>query len=174
MIRRTHMEQTTEGRFIVGDTGRSSGCAHHPGVWCLPCLVAVGSICVSALPARAQLSNDDIANLRARGTLEGWTFTVGKNPATTRSLDELCGLVEPKDWRAKALFDPSTPSRGLPASFNWCNQGACTPVRAQGGCGSCWAFATVGPLESNILIVDGLNVDLSEQWLINCNQDGWD
>lgn len=42
----------------------------------------------------------------------------------------------------------------LPASYNWCASGACTQVRDQGQCGSCWAFATVGPLESAILIKD--------------------
>jgi len=63
---------------------------------------------------------------------------------------------------------------GLPLAFNWCNLGACTPVRNQGACGSCWAFSTVGPLESNILIHDGVDSDLSEQYLLSCNTDGWD
>ena len=61
---------------------------------------------------------------------------------------------------------------GLPSAFNWCDLGACTPVRDQGGCGSCWAFSTVGPLESNVLIHDSLEKDLSEQYLLSCNTDG--
>jgi len=63
---------------------------------------------------------------------------------------------------------------GLPSAFNWCDLGACTPVRDQGYCGSCWAFSTVGPLESNILIHDSLEKDLSEQYLLSCNTDGDD
>jgi C1A family cysteine protease len=63
---------------------------------------------------------------------------------------------------------------GLPSSFNWCDLGACTPVRNQGGCGSCWAFSTVGVLESNILYQDGLSRNLSEQYLLSCNTNGWD
>jgi C1A family cysteine protease len=66
------------------------------------------------------------------------------------------------------------PQLGLPSSFNWCGQGYCTPVRDQGICGSCWAFSTVGPLESNILYHDGMTRDLSEQYLLSCNTDGWD
>ena len=60
------------------------------------------------------------------------------------------------------------------SSFNWCDYGACTPVKNQGNCGSCWAFSTVGILESNILYQDGLERDLSEQYLLSCNTNGWD
>ena len=62
---------------------------------------------------------------------------------------------------------------GLPAHFNWCDLGGCTPVRDQGNCGSCWAFGTVGALESAIKINDGQDKDLSEQYLVSCNTDGW-
>ncbi|MBN1660220.1 MAG: protease inhibitor I42 family protein [Anaerolineae bacterium] len=70
----------------------------------------------------------------------------------------------------------STGDAGLtavPALYNWCDNGGCTPVRDQGNCGSCWAFGTVGPLESAILIQDGVSKDLSEQYLVSCNTDGW-
>jgi C1A family cysteine protease/predicted secreted protein len=62
---------------------------------------------------------------------------------------------------------------GLPASFNWCDVGGCTPVKSQGSCGSCWTFGTVGPLEANIKIHDGLEKDLAEQYLLSCNTEGW-
>jgi C1A family cysteine protease len=61
----------------------------------------------------------------------------------------------------------------LPTSFNWCDQGGCTPVKNQGACGSCWAFGTVGPLESLILLNDGVTRDLAEQYLVSCNTQGW-
>jgi C1A family cysteine protease len=61
----------------------------------------------------------------------------------------------------------------LPGSFNWCDHNGCTPVKNQGSCGSCWAFATAGPLESLIKINDGITADLSEQYLVSCNADGW-
>ncbi|HSJ58613.1 MAG TPA: C1 family peptidase [Anaerolineae bacterium] len=61
----------------------------------------------------------------------------------------------------------------VPAAYNWCDLGGCTPVRDQGSCGSCWAFGTVGALESAILIQDGASKDLSEQYLVSCNTDGW-
>ncbi len=62
---------------------------------------------------------------------------------------------------------------GLPAHFSWCEQGGCTAVKNQGSCGSCWAFATVAPLESAVKIKDGVEVDLAEQYLVSCNNEGW-
>jgi len=61
----------------------------------------------------------------------------------------------------------------LPTAFNWCSLGKCTPVRNQGNCGSCWAFSTVGVLESKLLIADNNSQDLSEQYLVSCNTNNW-
>jgi inhibitor of cysteine peptidase len=61
----------------------------------------------------------------------------------------------------------------LPASLDWRDYGIVTAVRDQGGCGSCWAFGTVGIMESAILKSNGLSTDLSEQFLVSCNYDGW-
>lgn len=63
---------------------------------------------------------------------------------------------------------------GLPSSYNRCDLGACTAVKNQGACGSCWAFSTVGPLESSILYREGVATDLSEQYLVSCNTNDWD
>jgi hypothetical protein len=38
--------------------------------------------------AWAQLTEADIVALRAQGEQEGWTFTVGKNPATERPREQ--------------------------------------------------------------------------------------
>ncbi|MBN2564159.1 MAG: DUF333 domain-containing protein [Candidatus Eisenbacteria bacterium] len=70
-------------------------------------------------------------------------------------------------------FGGSPPNDALPEEFDWRVLDGCTAVKSQGNCGSCWAFSTVGALECNILIRDGTEVDLSEQWLVSCNQEGW-
>jgi predicted secreted protein len=61
----------------------------------------------------------------------------------------------------------------VPSSFNWCDQGGCTVVKDQAACGSCWAFATSGVVESLIKIEDGVTRNLSEQYLVSCNNWGW-
>jgi len=121
--------------------------------------------------APADFAADELADLRARGAAEGWTFTVGNNAATDRPLEALCGLIVPEDWREGARFTTFAEKYDLPAAFDWRDHDGCTPIRDQGACGSCWAFATVGALECNIRIVDGVSVDLSEQWLVSCNQE---
>jgi inhibitor of cysteine peptidase len=65
------------------------------------------------------------------------------------------------------------PLLGLPTAYNLCTAVGCTPVKDQGSCGSCWAFSTAGALESRIQIQDGVVKDLSEQYLVSCNTDGW-
>ncbi len=61
----------------------------------------------------------------------------------------------------------------LPSSWDWRTQGIVPAVRDQGSCGSCWAFGTVSVMESAVKKGGGPLRDLSEQFLISCNQDGW-
>jgi C1A family cysteine protease len=89
------------------------------------------------------------------------SFTIAQ-PDTTEPAD-----LELMDSLADGLT-------ALPESFNWCDHNGCTPIRNQGSCGACWAFATAAPLESLIKLNDGVTTDLSEQYLISCNIDGWD
>lgn len=66
----------------------------------------------------------------------------------------------------------------LPASFDWRDQKRVTPVKDQGMCGSCWAFAAVEAFESAWLIANRKNaigddgsvaVDVSEQEVLDCS-----
>jgi predicted secreted protein len=77
------------------------------------------------------------------------------------------------DTDASLTDERSLAPEALPSAFNWCALGKCTPVRNQGNCGSCWAFATVGPMESGLLIANGTSANLSEQYLVSCNTEGW-
>jgi C1A family cysteine protease len=125
-------------------------------------------------PALARgLSKQDIEVLKQRAEEEGWSFIIEENEATQYDLEELCGLVVPDKWWEGARFVPCTPTKSLPSRFDWRDSSGTTPIRNQGGCGSCWAFATVGPLECNIKIKDGITTNLSEQWLVSCNSEGW-
>lgn len=57
------------------------------------------------------------------------------------------------------------PKVSSPSAFDLRTLGKLTPVKDQGNCGSCWAFATYGSLESNLL--PGETWDFSENNLKN-------
>jgi len=67
----------------------------------------------------------------------------------------------------KLLFKVE-PLSDLPKSINWRTRGVTTPVKTQGGCGSCWAFASTAVLESHVALQTGILYSLSEQELVSC------
>ncbi len=84
-----------------------------------------------------------------------------------RSVPPLESTGHPLPRRATGL--------ALPSLFDWRTyqgQDWLSPVKNQGVCGSCWAFAAIGQAEAyhNILRGDaGLDPDLAEQDLISCS-----
>lgn len=126
---------------------------------------------VGAAAAMAQVSDEEIAELRARGAAEGWTFEIGKNSATEREMHKFPGLIVPDNWRSKSTFVELAPKGELPSYFNWEDHVGMPPIRDQAQCNSCWAFAMIGVMETHILMKDGVVVNLSEQWLVSCNQE---
>jgi len=56
----------------------------------------------------------------------------------------------------------------LPTSIDWRTKNVVTPVKDQGGCGSCWTFSTAETLESHIAIKTGKLMVFSEQQIVSC------
>jgi cathepsin L len=69
------------------------------------------------------------------------------------------------DKKLGIVYDPV---EDLPTFIDWRMKGVTTPVKSQGDCGSCWAFASTAILESHIALQTGYLYDLSPQELVSC------
>jgi C1A family cysteine protease len=69
----------------------------------------------------------------------------------------------------------TTAGTTAPATLDWRSMNGVsyvTPIKNQGSCGSCWAFATTAALESQILMTQQVSTNLSEQILLSCSGAG--
>ena len=75
------------------------------------------------------------------------------------------------DAMAMANFDPYFVQikNGAPSSHDWRTRNIVTPVEDQGSCGSCWAFGTLGNLESIYASHKGTLKVFSKQMLVDCD-----
>lgn len=77
----------------------------------------------------------------------------------------------PPDVYDALLKQPSREAlERLPTAYDARDEGIVTPAKDQGNCGSCWAFASAGALESHLLKQFGLGPeDFAEQQQVSCN-----
>lgn len=118
---------------------------------------------------------------------QGYTYTVAENAITRLSPAEreaLCGYrprsrpVEPlpehmefhvMGGQSSVELREGAVSESLPAAYDAMALGHVTPVKNQGGCGSCWIFATIADFESDLLRTANQTFDFSEQEVGDCN-----
>jgi C1A family cysteine protease len=145
-------------------------------------LVALVSLFLISTLVNATELQDIKAAVKAKGAkwVAGET-SISKLPPEQRK--KRLGLLKPKAIEEQATANEIATSVGLealPIELDWRGHSGdnyVTPVRDQGNCGSCWAFATAGALESRVLIANDTpqnreTMDLSEQVLVSCSGAG--
>ncbi|GAB4831391.1 hypothetical protein Ancab_005402 [Ancistrocladus abbreviatus] len=101
------------------------------------------------------------------------------NRGFTIGLNSFSDLTNEEIRASRTGYKPTSPKSSMPfrygkttdvpASMDWRDRGAVTPIKDQGSCGSCWAFTTVATVEGVHQITTGDLVSLSEQELVDCD-----
>ena len=137
----------------------------------------------------------NLSTMRVQIQQQNLQYTVGFTAALERNPSVLYGEMEPNistaqkleinnkaqqalqvDRQYLAAYMQKNPSYKIPqlncsaslTKWDWRTKGKVSPVKDQGGCGSCWAFAAYGAYESAYLMRNSKTVDGSEQDLLNC------
>jgi len=127
---------------------------------------------------RLQIFSTNLAtamNLNSAEGEDGAVFGVTKfmdlTPAEFKK--HFTGFVPASERLAPTLQTLSAPAVASPCtatSCDWRKAGAVSPVKDQGGCGSCWAFSAVEGLESAWFLAGNTLPVLSPQQLVSCDK----
>ena len=128
------------------------------------------------LRKRTETAEDYLQSIRDAISEKGAKWVAGETSVSGLTFEErmlLCGAKFGSIPEGPEKLNP--PPGVIPfGTFDWRNVGGIdwmTSVKDQGGCGSCWAFGTLGSMEAVINIVENdsyIDMDLSEQFLVSC------
>ncbi|GMI48872.1 hypothetical protein TrCOL_g7275 [Triparma columacea] len=109
---------------------------------------------------------------------EALSFNANPNRSYTKGINQFSDQEAPprgrkasrvtSDLKLASTYKRTVEIEELPKEVDWRTAGVVTPVKNQGQCGSCWAFATTATVESHIALETGLLFSLSPQQLVAC------
>lgn len=124
---------------------------------------------------RSQLFQASLDRIRshnqdyAKGVHTWWMSVNYLADYTEEELNRLRGHKKGAAWSLATGVDTTKLSaEDLPTSVDWRTKNKVTPVKNQGGCGSCWAFAATETVESQYAIASGNLIELAPQVYVSC------
>ncbi|MCK4415133.1 MAG: hypothetical protein KAY32_16500 [Candidatus Eisenbacteria sp.] len=144
------------------------------------CLVLLGLLMPAVSQAERLTPQEEaawIATLRAEIAARGATFQIAANSLTKIPWEDFqqryLGLRIPEGIESHPIIDDhGINDRDLPSHWDWREHAGVPGMRHQGACGSCWCFSAAVAFESAIMIAEGFEVDISEQYALVCNLGG--
>mmetsp|Transcript_79429 Transcript_79429/g.199597 ORF Transcript_79429/g.199597 Transcript_79429/m.199597 type:complete len:429 (+) Transcript_79429:105-1391(+) len=127
----------------------------------------------SELQQREALFDEAVKQVKAQNSNVGATWKATINQFATMTPEEkqgMFGYLKQTGKQTLASFSPMVHAATPPEHFDWrtARPNVVTAVKNQGGCGSCWAFASTAVMESVIAIDTGVLFDLSPQQVTSC------
>ncbi|KAL1834105.1 hypothetical protein ACET3Z_003756 [Daucus carota] len=105
------------------------------------------------------------------------THASGYNRSMTRTASFSGSSVRPEFYgdygRPRRSYFRYANVQGVPPSVDWRQKGAVTPIKYQGSCGDCFAFASIAAVEGLNAISRGQLVSLSEQEILDCDNSNY-
>ncbi len=148
---------------------------------CLAITMILG--CVPCLAQSSEEQQARVDQINAAIKAKGANWTAGETSVSGRPIRELCGYIGIDKTKKQVSSMQSTVSGAsagsLPAYWDWRDKDGrdwTTPVKNQGGCGSCYIFAACATAEHCMKVQSGpngwdANPNLSEQHILSCA--GW-
>jgi C1A family cysteine protease len=129
---------------------------------------------------RFQIFRENSAYIRKHNS-EGGSFILGVNSFADLSFPEFSSFYLQREMMEESesdlrvfsedsLLELFESSEVLPSKVDWRKKDSVRGVKDQGKCGSCWAFAATGTIESAWHIKNSKKVTLSEQQLVDCSK----
>jgi C1A family cysteine protease len=147
----------------------------------LKAVLALAIMLVMAVVAWSSCFADEIEDVRNVIRTKGHKWVAGETTLSRLPDHERkrrLGLIKESAVTPEGVATSEEHPVDLPVSLDWRSYGGqnyVTPVRDQGSCGSCWAFATTAAFESYILIKDGRpssDDNRAEEVLLSCSGAG--
>lgn len=119
---------------------------------------------------RFQVFRTNLAYIRLHNS-QPRSFSLGLTKFADLSNEEFTEMYTSQSQRGKGeRRENRLKAEDLPEEVNWVAKGAVTPIQNQGFCGSCWAFASTGAVESAYFLKTGQLTPLSQQELLDCSK----
>jgi C1A family cysteine protease len=121
--------------------------------------------------ARYQIFKSNLKVIAEKNRLYNPTTFYAVNKFADLSKEEFKELYLMNNLPAyKPTAEVLTTNETAPTTWDWRTKGACTPVKDQGQCGSCWAFSATENIESVHQIASGQLPVLGPQQIVDCDK----